>query len=208
MVLESQVVDMLENMSKGQAPAGPLPASAAASALIPTPARTSTSAPAENATLSRATILAAETKAKETYAISDDLFNGWTVIELWEYGTPAEILKRVNDFGIFSSDIAVSGESCVSSTSLSGLSKLTLCQRNADIFWRAMALLEAQAAVGEGRKAKARNAVRRARADLQAEYEEREQRRQAREEAARVRREAGKAKRDTKKYLKTGSCVK
>ena len=51
--------------------------------------------------------------------------------------------------------------------------RLTPPQRTEDVYLRALALLEAEAAEGEDQRVRAANAVKRAREETDAEYEER-----------------------------------
>lgn len=73
-------------------------------------------------------------------------------------------------------------------------SRLISQQRFDAVFYRAMALMEANVVEGEDQKTRAANAVRRARMETKAEYE-------ARKAAKRTDLE----RRDMKQYLRTGS---
>lgn len=117
-------------------------------------------------------ILKLEEKTRETYRISVELCKATSVLDLKEFGKPIDVLRRINEFALRSSDIAVSGESCVSQKSTAFITiKLTYQQRPDDVFFRAIALMEAEV-VGDGdQRARAANAVRRARIETRAEHE-------------------------------------
>ena len=158
------------------------------------PLRVPVTAGPQSKEVGHATILAHEKAARETFGISEDLHNGTTVHGLPDKPNPNDVLKKVNDFGILSSDLAVCGESIVSLQRSSVVQILTNNKRSENVFFRAIALLEAAAVDGNNRKDRAVNAVRRARVETKAEYE-----------ARKVARKAAKEKKDTSRYLKTGS---
>jgi hypothetical protein len=119
--------------------------------------------------VSHETILEIEAKARETYKISVDLCKLTSVLSLKDFGKPIEVVRRTNEFALRSSDISVCGESCVSENdSIHVIFKLTHQQRLDDVFFRAMALMEAETVEGLDQRVRAANAVRRARIETRA----------------------------------------
>lgn len=148
--------------------------------------------------VSHETILEIEAKARETYKISVNLCKITSVLNLKDFGKPIEVVTRINEFALRSSDIAVCGESCVSEDdSVHMIFKLNNQQRLDNVFFRAVALMEAETVEGVDQRVLAANAVRRAWIETRAEYEVRK--------AARV---AEKEKRDMKTHIKAESLKK
>lgn len=148
--------------------------------------------------VSHENILEIEAKARETYKISVNLCKITSVLNLKDFGKPLEVVIRINEFALRSSDVAVCGESCVSENdSIHVIFKLIHQQRLDDVFFQAMALMEAEAVEGVDQRVRAANAVRRARIETWVEYEVRK--------AVRV---AEKEKRDMRTYIKAGSLKK
>ena len=135
-------------------------------------------------------ILDLEKKARETHELWISIRQIMGSLQMQKFGKPFEVFKRIYEFVLRSSDIADCGEPCVSLGGPLIHLRLTPPQRTEDVYLRALALLEAEAAEGEDQRVRAANAVKRAREETEAEYEERKA--------------AGKAEREkrVKEYVK------